>query len=110
MLATRLLSETKPALLSGTENGRDPFFSPDGKWIGFFADGKMKKISVQGGAPVVLCDAPNARGANWGEDGNIIVALNILGALSRVPAERGTPQPVTSAGRSDSPLAAASTW
>ena len=58
MLATRLLSETKPALLSGTDNGRDPFFSPDGQWIGFFADGKMKKISVQGGAPVVLCDAP----------------------------------------------------
>ena len=48
MLATRLLSETKPALLSGTENGRDPFFSPDGKWIGFFADGKMKKISGPG--------------------------------------------------------------
>ena len=66
ILATRLLDETKPALLSGTENGRDPFFSPDGKWIGFFADGKMKKISVQGGAPVVLCDAPNARGRELG--------------------------------------------
>ena len=64
MLATRLLNETKPALLSGTENGRDPFFSPDGKWIGIFADGKMNKISVQGGAPVVLCDAPNGRGAS----------------------------------------------
>ena len=111
MLATRLLSETKPTLLSGTENGRDPFFSPDGKWIGFFADGKMKKISVQGGAPVVLCDAPNARGASWGEDGNIVVALNNLGALSRVPAEGGTPQPVTKLqGRVNSPLAAASTW
>ena len=66
MLATRLLEETKPALLSGTENGRDPFFSPEGKWIGFFADGKMKKISIQGGAPIALCDAPDARGANWG--------------------------------------------
>ena len=95
MLATRLLAETKPALLSGTENGRDPFFSPDGQWIGFFADGKMKKISVQGGAPVVLGDAPDARGASWGEDGNIVAALNNLGALSRVPAEGGTPQPVT---------------
>ena len=95
MLATRLLNEAKPALLSGTENGRDPFFSPDGKWIGFFADGKMKKISVQGGAPIVLCDAPDARGANWGEDGNIVVALNVVGALWRVPAEGGTPQPVT---------------
>jgi Tol biopolymer transport system component/predicted Ser/Thr protein kinase len=95
MLATRLLGEIKPALLSGTENGRDPFFSPDGKWIGFFADGKMKKISVQGGAPIVLCDAAIARGATWGDDGNIVAALNIQGPLSRVPAEGGTPQPVT---------------
>jgi serine/threonine-protein kinase len=95
MLATRLLDEIKPALLTGTENGRDPFFSPDGKWIGFFADGKMKKISVQGGAPIVLCDALVARGGTWGDDGNIIAALNIQGPLSRVSAEGGTPQPVT---------------
>ena len=95
MFATRLLDETKPALLSGTENGRDPFFSPDGKWIGFFADGKMKKISIQGGAAVVLCDAPDARGANWETDSSIIVALNRVGGLSRVPAGGGTPQPVT---------------
>jgi Tol biopolymer transport system component len=95
VLATRLLNETKPTLLSGTDNGRDPFFSPDSQWIGFFADGKMKKISIQGGAPVVLCDAADARGANWGEDGNIVVALNTTGALSRVPSKEGTPQPVT---------------
>ena len=95
MLATRLLDETKPALLSGTENGRDPFFSPDGQWIGFFADGKMKKISVQGGAPVVLCDAPNARGASWGRGRQHHRGIEHLGALSRVPAEGGTPQPVT---------------
>jgi serine/threonine-protein kinase len=65
MLATRLLEQSTPTLLPGTENGGDPFFSPDGKWIGFFADGKMKKISVQGGAPIALCDAPTARGADW---------------------------------------------
>jgi Tol biopolymer transport system component len=98
LLATRLLNETKPALLSGTENGRDPFFSPDGKWIGFFADGKMKKISVQGGAPIVLCEARDARGASWGEDGSIIAALNTMGVLSRVSAEGGTPQPATKQG------------
>ncbi len=95
MLATRLLEQTSPTLLSGTDNGRDPFFSPDGKWIGFFADQKMKRISVQGGAPVVLCDASNARGANWGDDGNIVVALTTAGGLSRVPAGGGTPQPFT---------------
>ena len=48
-LATRLLDQAKATLLPGTENAADPFFSPDGQWIGFFADGKMKKISVQGG-------------------------------------------------------------
>jgi serine/threonine-protein kinase len=95
MLATRLLDDTKAVLLSGTENGRDPFFSPDGKWIGFFADGKMKKISAQGGAPIVLCDAPAARGGSWGDDGNIVAALNTTGGLSRLPAEGGTPQPAT---------------
>ena len=82
-------------MLSGTENGRDPFFSPDGKWIGFFADGKMKKISVQGGAPVVLCDAPNARGASLGRGRQHHCGIEHVGALSRVPAEGGTPQPVT---------------
>jgi len=95
LLATRLLGETNPTALSGTENGRDPFFSPDGKWIGFFADGKMKKISIQGGAPIVLCEARDGRGGSWGDDGNIIAALNATGALWRVPAEGGTPQPAT---------------
>lgn len=95
MLATRLLNASKPAFLPGTENGRDPFFSPDNQWIGFFADGKMKKISVQGGAPVVLCDAPDARGASWGTDGSIVAALNASGALSSVNSEGGTPKPVT---------------
>jgi len=94
MLATRLLSENKPVLLSGTENGTAPFFSPDGKWIGFFADLRMKKVSVQGGAPVVLCDAADARGANWAEEGFIFVGSN-TGGLSRVPAEGGAPQRVT---------------
>ncbi len=95
VLATRLLNETKPTMLSGTENGRDPFFSPDGKWIGFFADGKMKKTSVQGGAPLVLCDANDGQGADWADNGKIIVALNLPGVLSLVPAEGGTPQSIT---------------
>ena len=55
----------------------------------------MKKISVQGGAPVMLCDAPSPRGANWGEDDNIVVALNAQGGLSRIPAEGGTPRTLT---------------
>ena len=110
MLATRLIEQTSSTLLSGTENGRDPFFSPDGQWIGFFADGKMKKISVQGGAPVALCDAPNARGASWGEDGNIIVALTSRGVSFAHTCRRGNTSAAHQVARHVvSPLAAAST-
>ncbi len=95
-LATRLLDQAQATLLPGTENATDPFFSPDGQWIGFFADQKMKKISVQGGAAVTICDAPNARGASWGEDGSIIVKLTSGGGgLSRVSGAGGTPQEIT---------------
>ena len=65
-LATRLLYQPQSVLLAGTENGADPFFSPGGDWIGFFAAGKMKKVAAQGGAVITLCDAPNGRGASWG--------------------------------------------
>jgi Tol biopolymer transport system component/predicted Ser/Thr protein kinase len=94
-LATRLLDESQFKLLSNTENGFDPFFSPDGQWLGFFGGGKLKKISLQGGSPVALCAAVNPRGASWGEDDNIVVALNLLGPLSLVSAAGGTPRPLT---------------
>jgi serine/threonine-protein kinase len=93
-LATRLLDQAVPTLLAGTNNATDPFFSPDGQWVGFFANGKMKKISVHGGSAVTLCDVEGARGASWGEDGNIIATLggaNNIG-LSRIPDSGGTPQ------------------
>src|SRR5262249_22089772 len=68
-LATRGLDEDQVAPLSGTEGARFPFFSPDGQSIGFFADGKLKKVAVQGGSPATLCDAGLSLGASWGEDG-----------------------------------------
>ncbi len=96
LLATRLLDQATPTLLSGTENATVPFFSPYGQWIGFGADGKLKKISVLGGAALALCDAPSLRGASWGEDGNIIVVLNSTTVgLSRVPDSGGQPQTLT---------------
>jgi serine/threonine-protein kinase len=105
-LATRLLDQTNPTFLAGTENASDPFFSPDSQWIGFFADSKMKKISVAGGAAFTLCDAPGARGASWGEDGNIVVTLSAgtgTGTgLSRVSAAGGTPQTLTKPGEGES--------
>jgi len=75
LLTTRLLEQPKGTVLAGTEDAEWPFFSPNGEWIGFFAAGKMKRISVQGGAPVILCNATRPFGASWGTDGNIILAI-----------------------------------
>jgi serine/threonine-protein kinase len=94
-LHTRLLQQSQVAPLAGTEGASGPFFSPDGEWIGFFADGKLKKIAVEGSAAVTLCDAPTGIGASWGDDGNIIAALEVTNVLSRIPSGGGTPVPVT---------------
>ena len=91
----RSLDALQATTLSGTENARNPFFSPDGQWLGFFADGKLKKISVQGGAAVELCAAPDDRGGSWGEDGTIVFTPNITVALSKVSSAGGTPEPLT---------------
>src|SRR5262249_4767982 len=82
------------AALPGTEGAASPFFSPDGKWLGFFADGKLKKISVTGGAAVTLCDAPNGRGASWADDESIVfLPQNGPGiSLARVSSSGGKPQ------------------
>ena len=89
-LATRLLSQPILTFLGGTENAEDPFFSPDGQWLGFFAGGQMKKIPVLGGTPVFLCEGvANAHGATWGEDGAIILSPNPSSALHRLPSAGG---------------------
>jgi len=91
----RSLDQLQATALSGTENARHPFFSPDGQWIGFFADGKLKKVSVQGGAAVMLSDAPNDRGGSWGDDGTIVFAKDNETALSKISSAGGTPQLLT---------------
>jgi serine/threonine-protein kinase len=85
-LYVRSLDQLQARALSGTEGATYPFFSPDGQWIGFFADGKLKKISVQGSAAVTLCDAPNDRGGSWGDNGTIAFVADNQGALSKVPS------------------------
>jgi serine/threonine-protein kinase len=90
-LNVRALDRADTIRLSGTEGARGPFVSPDGRWVGFWADGKLKKIASDGGAPVVLCDAGDLLGASWGDDDTIIAALGTPGQLSRVPATGGTP-------------------
>ena len=94
-LFTRRLEQPKAAQMPGTEGAYAPFFSPDGQWVGFFAQGKLKKTRIDGGEPVSLCDAPAGRGASWGEDGSIIAALDQQAGLSQVPSEGGKAVPVT---------------
>jgi serine/threonine-protein kinase len=100
-LFTRKLDQQQTVELPDTDGAFAPFFSPDGQWIAFFARGKLKKISVAGGAPMDICDATtNARGGTWGERDQIIAALgsNDTG-LSLVSAAGGAPQPLTTLDR-----------
>jgi serine/threonine protein kinase len=96
-LYLRSMDELTAKLLPGTE-GRveQPFFSPDGKWIGYFSqdDGKLKKISINGGTPVVL-SASFVRlfGATWCED-NTIVYGQVGGDIMQIPASGGTPKSI----------------
>ncbi len=96
-LAMRSVDQSQFVPLSGADHASRPFFSPDGQWIAFFADHKLKKLPVQGGAPVTLIDAPGySRGASWGDDGNIIAAFSGgTAGLVRVPSGGGAPVQVT---------------
>jgi len=96
-LYVRRLEHLQASPLPGTEGARSPFFSPDGQWIAFFAEGKVKKVAVTGGAAVTLCDVPDNRGGSWAEDGTIVFTPG--GApgvgLSRVSSAGGTPEVLT---------------
>ena len=94
-LFTRRLDQPNATELAGTQGAFAPFFSPDGQWVAFFTTVKLQKISVEGGSAITLCDATNGTGGSWGEDGNIIAALNSTGGLSRIPSAGGPPTPVT---------------
>ena len=96
-LYVRRLDQLQATMLPGTEGAAAPFFSLDGQWIGFFANGKLKKVAVAGGAAVTLCDAPNARGGSWADDGTIVFQPeNTPGAeLKRVSAAGGSPSTLT---------------
>ncbi len=87
--------EAKP--IPGTEDGNGPFFSPDGRWLGSFAERehRLKKVPLGGGAPLTLCDVAQVRGASWSPDGSIVFTRDGASALDRVSAEGGTPQALT---------------
>jgi serine/threonine protein kinase/Tol biopolymer transport system component len=94
-LFMRELGKREPLLLEGAGMAALPFFSPDSQWIGFFSDGKLKKVSVHGGAPIALADAVGYRGATWGEDDTIIFPTQYTSGLFRVPASGGATQVAT---------------
>jgi Tol biopolymer transport system component len=81
--------------LEGVGHASCPFFSPDGQWIGFFGDGKLKKVSVRGGAPIDLASVSGYRGGAWGDDDTIIFPSRFTSQLYRIPASGGTPKEVT---------------
>jgi serine/threonine-protein kinase len=81
--------------IAGTEAGTEPFFSPDGQWVGFLAGGKLKKVALTGGAAQTLCDAPNLRGAVWSTDSDILYTPGVSGGIWRIAAAGGTPQLLT---------------
>jgi Tol biopolymer transport system component len=71
-----------------------PFWSPDGRELAFFADGKLKRVAVDGGPVQVICDAQDARGGSWGKSGTVLFSPTRTSPVLRVPAEGGTPVPV----------------
>jgi Tol biopolymer transport system component len=95
MLWVRDLDSLVSRALTGTEGVTFPFWSPDGRSIGFFADGKLKTIAIDGGAPQVVCDAPDARGGAWGREGVIVFTPQLDGPLYRVSASGGQPAVIT---------------
>ena len=95
-LYVRHLDRLEATPLPGTEGGREPFFSPDGEWIGFFADGRLKKVALTGGAAIDLASAQVSRGGTWGEDGYIYYTPTAGPGtlLLRIPATGGQPTQV----------------
>ena len=95
--------EVKP--IPKTEGAFYPFFSPDGRWIGFFSEDKLEKVPAQGGEPIVLCDARNGVGGSWSPAGTIIFADSEGSRVVSVSAEGGPTRSVSSQGApSQSPV------
>jgi serine/threonine protein kinase/Tol biopolymer transport system component len=95
-LFSRALDRLEATPLAGTERGSSPFFSWDGAWIGFFADGRLKRVPVDGGAAVDIVTVPGAQaGASWGPDGRIVFAYGGDGQIRVVDASGGDPEPLS---------------
>jgi hypothetical protein len=89
----RRMDRLAPEPVPGTEGAFLPFLSPDGEWLGFASEGKLMKVSLAGGQVAVISDAPDPRGASWGDDGTILYTPNNAGGLLRLHASGGAVQP-----------------
>ncbi len=98
-LYLRALSESEPKVLVGTDGAKTPFFSPNGEWIGFFAQGTLKKIAVGGAALQPVTDAPDGRGGTWDSNDIIYFTPMNAGAIWKVSAAGGTATEFTSLDR-----------
>ncbi|MEO7366883.1 MAG: protein kinase, partial [Gemmatimonadaceae bacterium] len=93
-LYVRPLNDLTARELAGTEGGTQPFFSPDGKWIAFYANSQLKKVQVDGGTPVMVANVPGMRGGSWGTSDQIIVSSQ--GGIGAVPAVGGAVRTIAS--------------
>ena len=85
--------EARP--VAGSSGSRQPFFSPNGKWVAFFARGQLQKAEVAGGTPILLAEAALPRGGTWNQDDTIIYAASLGSGLLRIPAGGGPPEALT---------------
>jgi eukaryotic-like serine/threonine-protein kinase len=91
----RAMDNLEPRPIPGTEGAVNPFFSPDGQWVGFFAGQELKKVYVSGGTALTLGKIVTPVGASWGDQGVIAFAPSFNTILQQVPDVGGTPQPLT---------------
>jgi len=94
-LWVRTLDEEQARPLSGTEAASYPFWSPDGRSIGFFAEGKLRRIDTTGGPVLTICDAPFGKSGSWNADNVIVFAPSYNTGIYRVSADGGSPEPLT---------------
>ena len=94
-LYLRSLTESEARPVAGGEGARDPFFSPDGQWVAFFANSQLLKVAVGGGAPIPVAPAPDPFGGTWGGDERIVFAPALNSGLMSVSSNGGTTERLT---------------
>jgi Tol biopolymer transport system component len=97
LLWLRMLDGASAQPVGGSEGASNPFWSPDSRFVGFMATGQIKKVDVNGGTPLTVCDAPGGLDGSWGQADTIVFSATISGrrVLWRVPAAGGAPTPAT---------------